>query len=50
MNDPEEKMEIDLDTSEDLELEIVDDTPEEDKGKARRASDTAKTYRNASSK
>ena len=39
MNDPEEKMEIDLDTSEDLELEIVDDTPEEDKGKARRASD-----------
>ena len=39
MNNPEEKMEIDLDASEDLELEIVDDTPEEDKGKARRASD-----------
>ena len=39
MNEPEEKMEIDIDASEDLELEIVDDTPEEDRGKARRAKD-----------
>jgi hypothetical protein len=39
MNEPEEKIEIDLDASEELELEIVDDTPEEDKGKARRSKD-----------